>query len=554
MTSLPAEMEAGWGKKRKWEIAEMVRSDRTSLRLCVVAAGLAIAPPGWALDQSVGAINSGALGDGTGVKIGQIESGHPNTSHQSLPSGQITLVNSPVVRTDHATMVSGVYLSTDGLRTGIAGKADFFSFSRSSFRDAENADGRSPSSDEEVVAGLDALESAFATSDTTVINLSFGLNRTPDGTSLRTRAVDYHALTNDIVMVKSAGNDGEKSPPDVTIPGDCYNCIVVGATHPEGSFNRVWRTSSEGPTADPGGRRNKPDIVAPGVGIDVPVGTYPNSNDFTDESGTSLSTPHVGATAAQIVEFGKARGNATDHKAVKAVLLNSASKDGGEKPGEIRITDKDGGPWQPTIPGTDALDDHMGAGQVNARAARRQYTPEEALLGTDHAPSIDIDPIGWDLATIGPFDGRDFIVDYKINRRLVEDSKLTATLVWDRLVSRTACLAPCLDYEDTFSADTPLTNLDMTLLGSEGIGLGFDLFGRASYSHSPSNSVEHLYFTLPKDDYYTLRITNFGSRHETFGFAVWAHPVPVPAAVIFLLSGLAALSAAKFRQRTLTRI
>ncbi len=92
-------------------------------------------------------------------------------------------------------------------------------------------------------------------------------------------------------------------------------------------------------------------------------------------------------------------------------------------------------------------------------------------------------------------------------------------------------------YEDTFTA-TELSDLDLFLVDSGGTELRLtDALGRASYSESPVDSVEHIYFTLPADDSYTLRVKNLSTtQNEEFGFAVWSIPEP-GTLVLFGLAG-----------------
>jgi subtilisin family serine protease len=146
--------------------------------------------------------------------------------------------------------------------------------------------------------------------------------------------------------------------------------------------------------------RNKPDIVAPGTDIRMP--TTPAG--FGTDSGTSFAAPMVSGVAALLDQFAIANRatmpNGSDHRVIKAILMNSASKDGGEKPGEIRVTEKGGQLWSPTTPGNDALDDQMGSGELNAQAAFVQFNRPEA---TNRSPApgtsinFSVDPIAWDF-------------------------------------------------------------------------------------------------------------------------------------------------------------
>jgi hypothetical protein len=307
----------------------------------------------------------------------------------------------------------------------------------------------------------------------------------------------------------------------------------VGGTTTRPRFDRVWEGSSEGRTQD---ARNKPDIVAPAGPISVPTGSTNGATSFGEFVGTSQAAPHVAGVAAQLIHFGKTQGHTTDHRVIKAVLLNSAMKDAApdDKPGERRVVDKGGDLWRPEFRGTDSLDDEMGAGQVNALAAHWQYAPDEAdsRLIQEYRGKI----IGWDLAYIDPMGS----LFYQLgDKDLKADSKVTATLVWDRQVTRAAGSGA---GRFDFTAPDTVSNLNLELFDSDGAVVGIDALGRVSWSRSPIDSVEHFYFTVPEEDRYSVRVTNLSDVREQYAFAVWATPVPLPGAVWLLATAAAALA------------
>lgn len=509
----------------------------------------ALSPTAFALDQSAKAIRADPARvpgvDGSGVNIGQRERGHPNENHVSLPAGQMSAVNplTPNSVSDHATGVAGVILSQDARRKGVAPGTSVYSF-------ADDASTAPVDRDQFFVESIDALLAADSGKGVKIVNHSAGFARIAplDGLSAGTLAVDWLANRHDAIFVQAAGNDGPGSS-SLGRPADCYNCIVVGGTNTmtPGEYNVVRRQSSEGSTAD---LRNKPDIVAPGQAIDAPTGTGPGASGFRPHNGTSFAAPHVSGVAALLTEFANERPrqcgvepvvivtscHTDDHRVIKAVLLNSAMKDGAEKTLEYQVLDKQMRPWLPAQPGSNPLDDQMGAGQVNAAAAFTQFTPPQRI---DLVPS-PIEPIAWHRGQIAG-GARN---TYLITKQLRKGSKLTATLVWDRHVTRVPCIEPCESYEDRFVPTRRLANLDMVLLREDFTEVrAFDARGRASFSESLRDSVEHIYFDLPDSDFYAVRIRNRSQLFETYGLAVWSHPlaVPEPPALVLMLFGLVLL-------------
>jgi hypothetical protein len=118
-----------------------------------------------------------------------------------------------------------------------------------------------------------------------------------------------------------------------------------------------------------------------------------------------------------------------------------------------------------------------------------------------------------------------------INAPLAEDSKITATLIWDRPITRDAVGENTDPWTDTFTAGD-LAALDMTLIDEDGDELSLtDSLGRASYSTSPVDSVEHFYFTIPATDVYGVRVKHLLSSEQSsaeFAFALWSTVIPEP--------------------------
>jgi serine protease len=178
-----------------------------------------------------------------------------------------------------------------------------------------------------------------------VINMSLG---GPFPIKPVRRAIDY-ARGKGVVVVAAAGNDGRGR---VGYPARYPGVIAVAATQfdERPTFYSNWGREID--IAAPGGNvrldqnnDGKPDGVLQNT--IVPVATARNS--YLWFMGTSMAAPHVSGVAALVVGAGVTRPDA-----VESVLLDTARKPQSIRAGEGRI------------------DDHYGAGVVNADAALKK--------------------------------------------------------------------------------------------------------------------------------------------------------------------------------------
>lgn len=164
-----------------------------------------------------------------------------------------------------------------------------------------------------------------------VISLSLGGGRFPIiGTDAETEA--ENAITKGVFVIAAAGNDGENDNGDVDSPSNVDLAISVGSVDENG---RIAKFSSRGdndgflPIArdDRKDPNKKPEIVAPGVDIKVPM----TDDQYGITSGTSVSTAFVSGLVALTLEANKGyerdEKNPSDHMVgkFKEKLMESAS-------------------------------------------------------------------------------------------------------------------------------------------------------------------------------------------------------------------------------------
>ena len=186
--------------------------------------------------------------------------------------------------------------------------------------------------------------------------------------SLIDRWADHIDMNHDVLIVSSAGNKHDLNNPQryVTPVGMAYNGITVGAyndmnTTAQGD-DRMSDISCyvevERGEDDPGPiiyHAEKPDLVAPGININIPGLEAPESGDGDNvDDGTSFAAPFVTGTVAQMIDAKPEL--ASQPGILKAALLASAFR------------------TLPSLEGTSIertywLNDQFGAGKLDAKNA-----------------------------------------------------------------------------------------------------------------------------------------------------------------------------------------
>jgi serine protease AprX len=272
--------------------------------------------------------------DGSGVGVAVIDSGitawHDDLTDAGNTSSQriarfVNFVGGSSTPSDeygHGTHVAGIIagngFDSGGARSGIAPAARLIVLK------VLDGSGRGRISD--VIAAFDYIVAHKTELNIRVANLSVatGVYESYNLDPLTLAA--KRAVEAGIVVVAAAGNngrspDGQTQYGGITAPGNAPWVLTVGASSHMGTIDRSDDTiapfSSRGPTAID--RAAKPDVVAPGVGIEslsVPnstlyntrsayllPGTVPTSYPpYLSLSGTSMATPVVAGTVALMLQ------------------------------------------------------------------------------------------------------------------------------------------------------------------------------------------------------------------------------------------------------------
>jgi len=137
--------------------------------------------------------------------------------------------------------------------------------------------------------GVDIISTSLGYNQFYNFELDYNTSDTDGNTSLITKAADI-AVSTGMVVVTSAGNEGQSTWGTITFPADGDSVLAVGSVNSAGDY---YIGSSRGYSAD---GRVKPDVVAMGVST-----VTSNSGGFPRrKTGTSFAAPSVTALVAGV--------------------------------------------------------------------------------------------------------------------------------------------------------------------------------------------------------------------------------------------------------------
>jgi serine protease len=294
----------------------------------------------WHMRQ-VGLPDAWKLGTGKGAVVAVIDTGVTKVAdlaQTKFVPGYNFVANNPNAADDHGhgTHVAGTIAQSTNNKLGVAGVAPEVSIMPLKVLSARGSGS--------VAAIAQAIRWA-ADHGANVINMSLG---GPMSIGTMKSAVKY-ARDKGVVVIAAAGNDGRGK---VGYPAGYPGVIAVAATQFDESTTFYSNWGPEVDIAAPGGNTRvdqngdgKPD----GVLQHTIVPTDTSKTDYLWFMGTSMATPHVAGVAALIVGAGVRKPDA-----VEEILLGTARK----PKAHADVTGR--------------IDDHYGAGLVDAGAALRK--------------------------------------------------------------------------------------------------------------------------------------------------------------------------------------
>ena len=290
--------------------------------------------------------------DGTGIGVAVIDSGvtawHDDLTDAASPASQrvtrfVDFVGgqpSPYDDYGHGTHVAGIIAGngydSSGARSGIAPGAGLVVL--------KALDGSGSGRISNLIAALNYVVDHRGELNIRIVNLSIGAGVYESYNSDLLAQATRRVVEQGVVVVSAAGNNGHTSDGrtqygGITSPGNAPWVLTVGAASHMGTIDRaddiVASFSSRGPTRYDAAA--KPDVVAPGVGIESL--SAPNSQlsstysayllngtiatafpPYLSLTGTSMATPVVTGTVALMLQANPA----LTPNAVKAILQYTA--------------------------------------------------------------------------------------------------------------------------------------------------------------------------------------------------------------------------------------
>ena len=359
---VPVVQQAGGTVGRSLGIIDGVAADVPNVALALLAANPLVAR--LSLDRVIagamertGATTGAAAAreqygyDGSGIGVAIIDSGitarHDDLSDPAVGAQRIDrfvdFVNgrqAPYDDYGHGTHVAGIVagngFDSAGRRSGIAPGAHVIAL--------KVLDGAGHGRISDVIAALDFVVTYKDAYNIRVANLSVATGVYESYATDPLPLAARRAVEAGVVVVAAAGNygrgpDGRSQYGGITAPGNSPWVLTVGASSHMGTIDRADDTiapfSSRGPTAID--RAPKPDLVAPGVGIEslsdpdssmystrspyLLSGTVATSYlPYLSLSGTSMAAPVVSGTVALMLQANQA----LTPNQVKAILQNTA--------------------------------------------------------------------------------------------------------------------------------------------------------------------------------------------------------------------------------------
>ncbi|HRI45690.1 MAG TPA: S8 family serine peptidase [Ignavibacteriaceae bacterium] len=162
--------------------------------------------------------------------------------------------------------------------------------------------------------GVDITSSSLGYNEFDSGEGSYSYSQMDGKTTIVTKAAEK-AFERGIVVITSAGNEGNSSWRHITAPADGFNTIAVGAINAQ---NQLASFSSRGPTSD---NRVKPEIVTQGVA--VYGATASTVSNYGYANGTSSAAPIAAGISALLMS---AFPQVLDNVQVRNILIETADQ------------------------------------------------------------------------------------------------------------------------------------------------------------------------------------------------------------------------------------